>query len=685
MKKIINVTISCLFLFSILAPILTAQEKTTEKDIFQLSLEDLVNVVVTPSKLPQFTGNVTQKIDVISAKDIKSNIFGNRNLTEMISGLPGSSICVLSRNDANWGTYGGIGPKYSTYMLSGLPIDAFMDPASLDANAIGHIEVQRGPASVIYPNYLSQDFAGNQTPLAGTVNLILIEKVDQPKTLLQTSYGSYNTLNGQVFHQNRLAGLNFFIGSTYEMSDYTNYGTADSWLNMKKNPEYKKSKIYAGLTYFIDENEKQKFTLFYQGTWNSGDAGRVYRGFDNEYTTINIGYDVELDDRFHLQSHLGLRYYDRTWQESNFGVIDTLKSKNGVNQKIIPFDISLYWKHGEANLLSIGVDYQGASYYTWADPLRGYQSYGNKSTAVQEGIYAQEEWRPAVQLIFRAGLRYAYIKNYIEMVNGGASGIDNVSWNHVLWSTGMKYILSDAVVLYANGGTSFGTPGLKSSAGTIPLSDLGITGRNGQLPNPDLKPEKGFGADIGMELKLPANLKISARGFYTILDDAIVDNVVSQNPSQTKSINSGSARSAGGELEISQQFNASLSWFVNGTYMKTNNQNESNKNENDVEIPFSPRFIANIGIKLNTSTGLTLAMSTNYNDGFYDGTSRIGRNWFKPGFIINAYIAQRITDLESYEVECFSQLNNITDNNFEMPWQFKNPGFSGMIGIRVKF
>lgn len=685
MKKTISFIIVHFFLFLIMLSPVFAQDRKNETDLIQLSLEELSNVLITPSKFPQSAGNITQKIDVINARDIKFNALNNRNLSEVISNLPGSSVCVLSRNDANWGTYGGIGPKYSTYMLNGLPIDAFIDPMSLDFNIIGHIEVQRGPASVIYPNYLSQDFAGNQTPLAGTVNLILREKIDQPKTILQTSYGSYNTLNGQIFHQNKIGGLNLFIGSTYEMSDYTNYGTSDSWLNMKKNPEYKKTKLYGGLTYYMGENDNQKFTFFYQGTWNSGDAGRVYRGFDNEYGTVNLGYDLQVNDRFHLQSHFGVRSYNRTWQESNFGLIDTLKSNNVVNQKIIPFDVSFQWKHGDASILTIGTDFQGAAYFTSLDMLKGVTNYGNKSSALQEGVYLQEEWRPISDMTFRAGLRYAYIKNNIEIVNGSAPGINQVFWDHILWSTGIKYLISDAVSLYANGGTSFGTPALKSSGGTIPLARLGIPGFNGQLPNPDLKPESGLGFDAGMELKFPANFNISIRGFYTILKDAIVDRVVSRNPSQTQSINSGSTRSVGGELEITQQVNTFLTWFVNGTYYNTNSQNDTNPLENDVEIPFSPMFTANAGLKFYSLTGFSLILSMNYNDGFYDGTSIIERKWYKPGFVLNAYAALNILDDELYDIECFTQLSNITNNDYELPWQFKNPGFSGMFGFKITF
>lgn len=685
MKKNSLIITTCLFFLTILIPYLSAQEKKNNQDLFRLSLEELGNLVVTPSKFSQSIGNITQKIDVINSKDLESAVSGNRNISELIEKLPGTSITVLSRNDANWGTYGGIGPKYSTYMLQGLPIDAFVDPMSLDLNAIDHIEVQRGPASVFYPNYLSQDFAGNQSPLAGTINLILKQKIEHPKTSFQTSFGSYNSLNGQVYHQDQAGLFNYFCGSSFETSDYTNYGTQVSWLNMKKNPEYKKTKLYLGMTLFIDEDEKQKLTLFLQKTWHSGDKGRVYQGYDFQYGTVNAGYDIIFNEQFYLQSHIGIRSYDRSWQNSNYGIIDTLKSNEGVNQVIIPADISLSWNHGSGNILSLGVDYQSAAYYTWSDPLAGYSTYSNKSSSIQGGIYAQEEWHPADDLTLRGGLRYAYVKNTIALVNGNAPLNNEKSWTRLLWSAGIRYAAGTTISVFANAGSSFAVPAVKSTAGTIPMSYLGIPGHDGQLPNPNLKPESGIGIDAGIDIELTNNYKICIRGFYTTIQDAIVDNVVSRNPSQSQSINTGSSNSTGGEIEISQRMNGEISWYANGTYMATIVYNDLDENQNDVDVPFSPGLVLNAGLRYEAPFGLTFSPSLNYNDGFYDGIAKNGRNYFKPGVVINLYIAQILTSGKSYSVEGFAQLYNITNNKYDMPWQFRNPGFSGMFGVKVTF
>lgn len=637
----------------------------------------LKEVVVTGSKTAQSPGNVTQKIDIVDSREISKLVSGNRNISEAIMYKPGASVTALSRNDANWGTYSGIGAKYSTYMLQGLPLDAFIDPMSIDLMAVSQIEIQRGPASVLYPNYLSQDFAGNQSPLAGTVNLILKERIDKPLTSASTSYGSYNTLNGQFYNQGKTGNLHYFAGVSHESSDYTDYGTEGSWLNIKKNPEYKKTRFFGGATWYPAGSYRQKFTLFVNKTAHAGDAGRVYRGFDHDYATINAGYSAELSDQLRLQAHMGLRRYDRTWQESNFGVIDTLLSNNGVIQNIIPADLSLVFSHGNGSSLIAGVDYQGAGYSTWTDPLSGYRSFGNKSRANQAGIYLQEELH-AGDLIWRGGIRYNYVKNNIDLVDGGAPGEKSKDWTRFLWSTGLKYKFTPDISVSANAGNSFLVPGLKSTAGTIRLSDKGVIGKNGQLPNPDLRPESGLGIDLGADAALQANLKVAVRGFYLAITDAIIDNVVSQNPSQTQSINAGETTSAGVEAEVAQALSDRIQWFINYTFMKTSVKDAGT-------VPFAPEQVINAGISLNLPFGMMLNPYLNYNNGFYDSSDEAGRLFFKPGALLNINASQILAESEAYRIELFGNFYNVTNNQYEMPWQFRNPGFSMMAGLRATF
>jgi iron complex outermembrane recepter protein len=644
----------------------------------------LGEVVVTASKVYRPVGNVTQKIDVITNQEAQLFVLGMNNIAEIIGTKPGLSVSALSRNDANWGTFAGIGPKYSTFMLNGLPLDAFTDPMSLDLMAFERIEFQRGPASVLYPNYLSQDFAGNQSPLAGTVNLITRDWVRKPMTAASIAYGSFNTLNGQLFHQGRNKNIHYFAGTNYESSDYTNYGTEGSWLKMQKDPEYIKKKIYGGATAYFGDSNEHKISFFYNHTDHSGDAGRVYRGFDHKYNTINVNHSSEISQSLTLNSGFGIRTYDRNWQESNYEEVDVLVSNNGVFQRIVPVDVNLAYKPAPNHLIILGVDYQGASYYTRNDPLLGYSQYDNKSRAMQTGIYAQEEFTSG-NLVLRGGIRYNHIRHTIDLISGDSPGDESNEWNKFLYSAGLKYHILPTLEFFANAGNSFLSPGLKSIGGTIPLSDKFVEGRNGHLPNPDLKPESGFGADYGFTYRLNDGSTIAIRGFYNTIQDAIIDERVSEVPSQSQSINAGKTVVSGLEFESEQRISQNLSWFANCTYIKSEITESLDADQKGAAVPFAPEMILNAGINLSTNFGLLVQPVVSYTNGYYDSSSFSERKMFKPGTLINLYVSQSITSQYSQKVDVFARAYNITNNRYEMPWQFQDTGFSLMAGVKIVF
>ena len=141
----------------------------------------------------------------------------------------------------------------------------------------------------------------------------------------------------------------------------------------------------------------------------------------------------------------------------------------------------------------------------------------------------------------------------------------------------MKYRVTENISFYGNAGNSFIAPGLKSIGGTIKLSDKGVEGKNGQLPNPDLKPENGLGIDIGTDVTLLNKINLGLRGFKYIIDDAIIENRVSESPSQSQSVNAGKSGSTGFEAEFKYSLNPVFSLFANYTYLKTTIENPFDK------------------------------------------------------------------------------------------------------------
>lgn len=258
-----------------------------------LSLEDLANMVVTDTKVAQSRDTVTQNIVVLPGDGLDRQPTPNRNIAELLRHVSGQFVNVLSRNDANWGSYAGLGPKYNSYLLDGLPIDSFVDPMSLDPWAFERIEAHKGPASVLYSNYLTMDFAGNEAPLAGTTNLILRERVDQTLTRLQASHGTEDTSALRAYHQGGQGNLSYFVGASGERADYRMYGVPDSWLQTVEDPDYRKTKFYAKVSHAFGRDD-HRLSLFAHHTRHDGDMGRPNRDFRHRYDLLNLVYNNAL-------------------------------------------------------------------------------------------------------------------------------------------------------------------------------------------------------------------------------------------------------------------------------------------------------------------------------------------------------------------------------------------------------
>ena len=638
-------------------------------------------VVVTASKMEQPEENLTQKVNVVYADEIERQTTTNRNVAELLQYQPGVAVTVLSRNDANWGSYGGLGPKYNTYLLDGLPIDSFVDTMSLDPWAFQRIETHQGPASVLYSNYLSADFAGTQAPLAGITNLVLKERIEQRLTRATLSGGSWNTLNGRVYHQDHKGNLHYFFGTGYEQSDYTNYGTPNSWLGIQDDPSYKKAKFYGKATYFL--GDKQKISFFAQHTLHDGFVGRPNRDYNHNYDTINAAYSNRLTQSLTLQLKTGLRNYDRRWGDDNYPTSLALVDHSGVQQKVIPTDLSLNLKHRRDSMLTFGVDNQYATYKTYTEANTP-RVINNDATSMSTGIYAQEKL-VIKKLVLRGGLRFNHNGDTYNLISGAPPAVQDKSWNKALWSAGARYNFTKRLSVYSNVGSSFITPAAKSVGGTLNPGDLGVIGRNGQLPNPDLKPESGIGSDYGVEYAFSPLAVVGVRGFYNRITDAIVDNVISNTPSQTKSVNAGDARSYGFELLYDHQITSKVRFFSNYTRTLSRITNPLDPDQNGSAITFVPAYVINSGLKLTAPGGFTVSPYLHAVGKYFDSTSRSGRSAFGPYEIFNLKVEKMLRRTGSYSTVLFADLNNITNRRYSMPWQFRDPGFNVFGGLDFRF
>jgi iron complex outermembrane recepter protein len=653
-----------------------------ERNIFDLSLEKLADLVVTESKVPQSQESITQKIELYYPEEFESQTTFHENIGELLMYTSGQFVNTLSRNDVNWGSFGGLGPKYNGYLLDGLPIDSFADAMSLDPWAFGQVEIHKGPASVMYSNYLTMDFAGNESPLAGITNFILKDRIDEPLTRIQAGGGSYNTFTGRLYNQGRKENLNYFIGGSYERSDYANYGTAGSWLQNVKDPEYWKAKIYAKATYMFDRDD-HKLSLFVHHYQQSGDSGRPNRYFNFGYDTVNAVYSNQITDSLNLQVKTGFRNYDRRWAEDNYPTDLGLSEHDGVEQQIFPSDLTINIGHGDDNLLTLGADSQVATYRTYSDSS-GAERTGTDVSAYSTGIFIQEKLVLG-KWVLRGGGRFNHTSHSYDLFNGTTPDRSGNSWDTFLWSAGIRFNAMPQATFYANAGSSFAAPSAKQLGGTLHNGDTGVAGKDGQLPNLNLRPENGIGTDLGFDLRPLDNLSFGIRGFYNQINDAIVENVINVTPSQTKSVNAGNAYSFGFELNVEQRFAEYLRWFANFTYTVTGIDNSQDSDQDGADIPLVPDYMANVGINARLPFDISISPYLHIIGSYYDSTSKSSRRKLGRYQILNIRAQKVLYKGAGYSVNAALDLNNLFDKRYEMPWEFRDTGFNAFGSLELKF
>ncbi len=643
-----------------------------------LSLEELTQVVITDTKTAQSRDKVTQKLEIIDHTRFERLGENNRNLAELMQYTSGQFVNVLSRNDANWGSYAGLGPKYNTYMLDGLPIDSFTDAMSLDPWAFERVEIQKGPAAILYSNYLTMDFAGNESPLAGTTNFILKDRIEGSLSRFQIGAGSYGTQNIRAYHQNRKGDLSYFVGTNAERSNYTQYGKENSWLQTTEDPDYQKIKFYGKLSY--DLSPDHRLSLFYHLTDHDGDTGRPYRDFDHRYHTLNLKYNGAFSPSLLLQIQGGIRDYSRVFVNDNYSTSLSYTNTDHYDQTIIPVDITLSYLHNEGNVLSIGSDMQSTRFSSYRIDEAGVKSSQNDVDALSNSLFIQEkillgDW------VVRAGLRYNRVKHQYEQLGGVSPNDREATWNKTLWNIGVRYNADETLSWFANSGTGFMTPSAKQVGGTIsnPATD------SGQIANSSLQSELGMGNDIGFEWHPTHQWTIGARAFYNTIDNAIVDSVISSSPSQTQSFNAGSTTAKGIEIDMEHHVDDAMEYFANFTFTDTTIEDSQNSANDGSNIPFVPKYMANIGITAFLPFEITASAYLQRVGKYYDSASKTDRKGYGDYHTLNAKLQKNLIRNRDYSLSALLELNNLGGEHHPLPWDFENSGFNAQGTIALTF
>lgn len=148
--------------------------------------------------------------------------------------------------------------------------------------------------------------------------------------------------------------------------------------------------------------------------------------------------------------------------------------------------------------------------------------------------YLSGQFTLAEKLNLNTGIRYNHIYDYTDF-RGNNQFFDfpfeeevRSNFGNVTGSAGLNYNVSKRLQLQTNLSTAFRAPNIDDLGKVFDSGDGNLV-----VPNPDLKAEYAYNADIGATLNLNDFFKLDVSGYLTFLEDALVRRPFTLNGSET--------------------------------------------------------------------------------------------------------------------------------------------------------
>ena len=229
-----------------------------------------------------------------------------------------------------------------------------------------------------------------------------------------------------------------------------------------------------------------------------------------------------------------------------------------------------------------------------------------------------------------------------------------------------SYRLSDATRLRATAGTGVKNPNNFELFGFDPLFFVG---------NPNLKPEKSTGWDVGIDQTFwNGKARVTATYFEARLKNEIQTDF-SVFPSTTKNA-PGKSNRRGVELSLDAALADDLTLNAAYTYLDADEAGapEIRRAPDIAALNLNYRFLdrasATLSVRYNAEQDDTLFS-------FFGATPVVNKAFT----LVNVNASYDLTD----SIQVFSRIENLFDENYEEVFSYRSPGISAYAGIRTRF
>jgi vitamin B12 transporter len=622
-------------------------QKTDTAGYYKLS-----EVVVSATKTSANTLQLASSISVIDAEQISNS--NSNNVFDLLKNETGINFTRQGSNGTLSNIYiRGSNSSHTLVLIDGVEVNLTNDPSgvydfsALPVDNIERIEVLRGPQSTLY----------GSDALAGVINIITKKGNGSPKFSLLTEAGTYNTYKGLIGLNGSIQKLNYSFALSKTISD--GFSAASEKYGNTEKDGYTFNNFSSVLGYALnDQTEINLYTRFLKSESDNDQFGGMF-GDDPTYLTEQEEYSVRGEGKIKLlngdwNQKLGLTFI-RNVRKNSF---DT--SSASVYYSNALYDGRRYkidWQHdfnlGKSNLLTAAIEFEkeesSSEYYSFNYILLpNYASVIPKKDVNTISAFLQDQIKFDESLFITLGTR---VDNHNKF---GSQFTYRIAPAFMLWETGTKF--------KATIGTGFKAPSLYY------LYDP-------SYGNEELKPEKSFGWDAGIEQYIfSQDFTIGTTFFYNKFSDMFGFDFMT-----FKTININQAVTKGVEVFLETKLLNKVQVKANYTYTDARDISQNSTN-------FDTKLLRRPENKVGLFASYSFIPKSNLNaEVIWVGTredinfSLFERTELKGYVLINLAAHYDIFDF----LRLNGRIENLLDTDYEEVFGYATPGLSFYGGIKL--
>ncbi len=603
----------------------------------------LDEVTVSATRLPTPVRQVGSSVTVITAEDIARD--QRRTLPDALATVPGANVVQTGGPGGQTSVFlRGTNANHVKVLIDGVPVN---DPATpngafdfghVPTGDIARIEVLRGPQSGLY----------GADALGGVISITTKAGKGPPKAELQVEGGSFGTFNQSAQVSGGDDRFDYFFSAAHLRTEAVRVTPSDLVPpGQRINDDFYDNWAFATrLGFAVTDNFRINVTGRYSdallkftadGGWPSAPDIARSQTRNQRFVTRAEGVWTLWDGRITNTFGVGYANEDRrnTGSDSAFG----------------PGSVSEFL--GERTIYDWRTAFAVTPEHTL---IAGFQHERERfddssltASSANNAGFIEWQGKIAERLAFAANIRHDDNEDF-----GG----------HTTWRIAPTFTLPHTETrLKASVGTAFKAPTLSQRfSDSRPAFNF--------YGNPDLKPEKSTGYDIGFEQPFAGEkVVVGATWFHNDIED-----LINTNASFTSYANVGKATTRGVEAFAAVALTETVDLRADYTFTLARDD------EARQELLRRPRHKASFTARWQATDKLRLSATALYIGAFVDGN----RDFSVPRLRTSGYATVNLAaDYQATDATVvFARVDNLFDRRYESPTGFQRPGLGVYAGVR---